>query len=223
MTTCGLSSKLGKIKELNTGLIPICCSTKERRKEKYRLLFNNKNINKRNQNIKLINGKNKKLKIKPENLLTNSSYDDQIENSKLFNASTQQDTKSSSMKNKDEFDLSSSLYEVSFDEKLKANDISERKSIKLNSPSMIHETRNVNIESTKHSNPSLEMNNIDSNKISSSHDFSKTGLSSDSMQSKQFKINQIYNNLDASLSSREPSNISELLKSNDDRDQKNEC
>ncbi|CAF2330052.1 unnamed protein product [Rotaria sp. Silwood2] len=78
MTTCGLSSKLGKIKELNTGLIPICCSTKERRKEKYRLLFNNKNINKRNQNIKLINGKNKKLKIKPENLLTNSSYDDQI-------------------------------------------------------------------------------------------------------------------------------------------------
>ncbi|CAF3590558.1 unnamed protein product, partial [Rotaria sordida] len=72
MTTCGISSKLGKIKELNKGLIPICCSTKERRAEKYKLLFNNKNINKRNRNIKLINEKNKKLKtekIKSENLL----------------------------------------------------------------------------------------------------------------------------------------------------------
>ena len=32
MTTCGVAAKLGDIREINTGLRPICCPSKERRK-----------------------------------------------------------------------------------------------------------------------------------------------------------------------------------------------
>ena len=45
MTTCGIGSKLGDIKEINTGLLPICCSSKE----KHRRLSNGRNITKRNR------------------------------------------------------------------------------------------------------------------------------------------------------------------------------
>ncbi|CAF3337257.1 unnamed protein product [Rotaria sp. Silwood1] len=214
MTTCGLSTKLGKIQELDKGLIPICCSTKERREEKYKLLFHNKNINKRIHNMKLINEKNKKLKIeknKSESLLTNSSYD-QTESLKLFNTLMQEETSLLS-------------HEVSFGEKFKAKEILETKLMKFNSSSMIHETTNVNIDSTQstiQNSSSLDMNNIqniDSNETTTSHEFPKINLLSDSEHSKQLEINQIHNNIDKTLSTIESSNISELQQSKDNRDQ----
>ncbi|CAF0780704.1 unnamed protein product [Rotaria sp. Silwood1] len=191
MTTCGLSTKLGKIQELDKGLIPICCSTKERREEKYKLLFHNKNINKRIHNMKLINEKNKKLKIeknKSKSLLTNSSYD-QIESLKLFNTLTQEET-------------SLLPHEVSFGEKFKVNIDS--------------------IQSTKQNSSSLDMNNIqniDSNQTTTSHEFPKINLLLDSEHSKQLEINQIHNKIDKTLSTIESSNISELQQSKDNRDQ----
>jgi hypothetical protein len=48
MTACGIGSKLGDIKEINTGLTTICCPAKERREELQRLFSKNRNI----ENIK---------------------------------------------------------------------------------------------------------------------------------------------------------------------------
>src|ERR1700735_1539296 len=59
MTTCGIGSKLGEIKEINTGLIPIYCPSKERREEKQMLSLNDRNINKRNRSNQSKNKKNK--------------------------------------------------------------------------------------------------------------------------------------------------------------------
>jgi hypothetical protein len=69
MTTCGIGSKLGEIKEINTGLTPICCPSHERREG---------NIKKRNRSIKSIDEKSKEEgikkrkveRIKSENLLS---------------------------------------------------------------------------------------------------------------------------------------------------------
>jgi hypothetical protein len=76
MTTCGIGSKLGEIKEINKGLIPIYCPSKERRK----LLSNDRNINKRNRSNQLKNEEKKeerRKKQKTENLSL-SSNEDQI-------------------------------------------------------------------------------------------------------------------------------------------------
>jgi hypothetical protein len=60
MTTCGIGSKLGDIKEINTGLIPICCPTKE----------------KRNRSIEFKENKKRKIEnIKSEELSPNSNHD----------------------------------------------------------------------------------------------------------------------------------------------------
>jgi hypothetical protein len=75
MTTCGIGSKLGEIKEINTGLIPICCSSKE----KHKLLFNDK----RNRSIQSKSNENKEEgikkrkieNIKSENLSPNLNQD----------------------------------------------------------------------------------------------------------------------------------------------------
>lgn len=84
MTTCGIGSKLGEIKETYRGLIPIYCSLKEKQEEKYHLLNNGK-INKRYKIIKSTDEKNNeellkaltKKQIESETILINS-YDDQI-------------------------------------------------------------------------------------------------------------------------------------------------
>jgi len=64
MTSCGIGSKLGEIKEINTGLTPICCPLKERREEKHKLLFDDRNIHKRDRSIQSKNEKNKEQVIK---------------------------------------------------------------------------------------------------------------------------------------------------------------
>jgi hypothetical protein len=63
MTTCGIGSKLGEIKEINTGLIPIYCPSKERQEEKHMLLSNDRNINKRNRSNQSKEERIKKRKI----------------------------------------------------------------------------------------------------------------------------------------------------------------
>ncbi|CAF3425120.1 unnamed protein product [Rotaria socialis] len=99
MTTCGISSKLGDFKDTYTGLLPICCSSKERRNEKYSLLLNHGNINKRYRHIQSTNEKInereiKRLKIeeiKSEKRLINS-FHDQIEYESSDNQISQQTT-----------------------------------------------------------------------------------------------------------------------------------
>jgi hypothetical protein len=81
MTTCGIGSKLGDIKEINTGLIPIRCPAKERREEKQILLSKNRDVDKRNRSIELKQDTNKESKkrkienIKLEELSPNSNRD----------------------------------------------------------------------------------------------------------------------------------------------------
>jgi hypothetical protein len=77
MTTCGIGSKLGEIKEINTGLIPICCSSKQGRGEKQKLVANDRNTSKRNRSKKKeeIIKKRKIGNIQSESLLLNSSRD----------------------------------------------------------------------------------------------------------------------------------------------------
>jgi hypothetical protein len=77
MTTCGIGSKLGEIKEINTGLIPICCSSKEGRGEKKKLVSSDRNTGKRNRSMNKEEGiKKRKIEnIKSESLLMNSSRD----------------------------------------------------------------------------------------------------------------------------------------------------
>ena len=36
MTTCGISSKLGDVREVNTGLMPICCPRKEHKNKRFK-------------------------------------------------------------------------------------------------------------------------------------------------------------------------------------------
>ncbi|CAF3788706.1 unnamed protein product [Rotaria socialis] len=99
MTTCGISSKLGDFKDTYTGLLPICCSSKERRNEKYSLLLNHGNINKRYRHIQSTNEKInereiKRLKIeeiKSDKRLINS-FHDQIEYESSDNQISQQTT-----------------------------------------------------------------------------------------------------------------------------------
>jgi hypothetical protein len=74
MTTCGIGSKLGEIKEANTGLTPIYCP--------HKLWLNDRNINKRNRSSQLKNDKNKEgikkrrvENIKLENLSSDSNRD----------------------------------------------------------------------------------------------------------------------------------------------------
>ena len=83
MTTCGIGSKLGEIKEINTGLTPICCPSRERRGGKHKFSSNEENIIKQTRNIgpkskeneEDIIKKQKIEKIKSENLSPNSNRD----------------------------------------------------------------------------------------------------------------------------------------------------
>ncbi len=77
MTTCGIGSKLGEIKEINTGLIPIRCSSRERRGEKQKLVSSDRNTSKRNRskNKEEVIKKRKIENIQSESFLLSSSRD----------------------------------------------------------------------------------------------------------------------------------------------------
>ncbi|CAF1134145.1 unnamed protein product [Rotaria magnacalcarata] len=210
MTTCGISSKLGDFEDTYTGLLPICCSSKERRNEKYSLLLNHGNINKRYRHIQSTNEKNnereiKRLKIeeiKSEKRLINS-FHDQIGarpspiDDQLFNSSR---------------DKLSNKYESS------DNQISQQT------------TTDVGIDSEKQKRPSLEQ-------ISLSHEFPNLSLEiaksnqattnlklNNSISSQQLRLNSIFNSIDETLSIKESLNVSskidsELTKFKHNRDQ----
>ncbi|CAF2125212.1 unnamed protein product [Rotaria magnacalcarata] len=210
MTTCGISSKLGDFEDTYTGLLPICCSSKERRNEKYSLLLNHGNINKRYRHIQSTNEKNnereiKRLKIeeiKSEKRLINS-FHDQIGarpspiDDQLFNSSR---------------DKLSNKYESS------DNQISQQT------------TTDVGIDSEKQKRPSLEQ-------ISLSHEFPSLSLEivksnqattnlklNNSISSQQLRLNSIFNSIDETLSIKESLNVSskidsELTKFKHNRDQ----
>ncbi|CAF0727016.1 unnamed protein product [Adineta steineri] len=96
MTTCAISSKLGEIKEINSGLLPLCCTRKGRRKEKDKLFYNDKNISKRNR---CTISDNEIEQIKLENL-SSSSKQDRLENSRSIDILNNQETFTSSSINK---------------------------------------------------------------------------------------------------------------------------
>lgn len=79
MTTCGVGTKLGEIKDITTGLIPICCPSKERREEKKILLSDHRNIKKRNRSNQSKYEENKEeeeiKKQKIENISPSSKQD----------------------------------------------------------------------------------------------------------------------------------------------------
>ena len=58
MTTCGIRSKLGEIKEVDTGLVPIHCLSKEKRTRKHTLLLDDRSIDKENRTIERIKSEN---------------------------------------------------------------------------------------------------------------------------------------------------------------------
>ncbi|CAF3749211.1 unnamed protein product [Rotaria magnacalcarata] len=237
MTTCGISSKLGDFEDTYTGLLPICCSSKERRNEKYSLLLNHGNINKRYRHIQSTNEKNnereiKRLKIeeiKSEKRLINS-FHDQIENQKLVNTSTEHEsfisvTANDSITNKgarpspiDDQLFNSSRDKLSNKYESSDNQISQQT------------TTDVGIDSEKQKRPSLEQ-------ISLSHEFPNLSLEiaksnqattnlklNNSISSQQLRLNSIFNSIDETLSIKESLNVSskidsELTKFKHNRDQ----
>ncbi|CAF4461638.1 unnamed protein product [Rotaria socialis] len=239
MTTCGISSKLGDFKDTYTGLLPICCSSKERRNEKYSLLLNHGNINKRYRHIQSTNEKInereiKRLKIeeiKSDKRLINS-FHDQIENQKLVNTSIEHEafisaTVNDSITNKgarpspiDDQLFSSSRDQSSNKYESSDNQISQQT------------TTDVSIDSQKQKCPSLEQ-------ISLSHEFPMDNLSleivkfnpattnlklNNSTSSQQLHLNSIFNSIEQTLSIKESLNVSskvdsELTKFKHNRDQ----
>ncbi len=80
MTSCGIGSKLGDIKEINTGLTPICCSLKEKRdrsiqskNEKKRKIENISHEPNKEEN--LFSQKNDQIFSSPEEKITNKLSD----------------------------------------------------------------------------------------------------------------------------------------------------
>ncbi|CAF1276193.1 unnamed protein product [Adineta steineri] len=96
MTTCAISSKLGEIKEINTGLLPLCCTKKGRRKEKYKLFSNDKNISKRNR-CTISDNEIEQIKLEK---LSSSSNQDRLENSRSVDILNNEETFTSSSINK---------------------------------------------------------------------------------------------------------------------------
>jgi hypothetical protein len=116
---------------------------------------------------------------------------------------------SSSMKNKDESDVLSSPGPFLLDRKHKSNKMTETRSIKFSSTSIINETKHLNSDaqkSTKHINPSLTNNSmphIDSSKISTSCEFPTL--------SELPKIKQTTNNIHRASLTIESFNISSRI------------
>ncbi|CAF3603306.1 unnamed protein product [Adineta steineri] len=92
MTTCAISSKLGEIKEINSGLLPLCCTRKGRRKEKYKLFSNDKNISKRNR-CTISDNEIEQIKLEK---LSSSSNQDRLENSRSVDIPNNEETFTSS-------------------------------------------------------------------------------------------------------------------------------
>ena len=96
MTTCGLCSKLGKVKETNTGLAPIVCSSKIKRRERLLSLGVSHPEHKQDVRSKADNGvKKPKLKKKRGEPVAPSPPDELLEKSLVLKKLSEEATDTS--------------------------------------------------------------------------------------------------------------------------------